>query len=300
MTTFETPVVLIVFNRPDRTRELIARLRLIRPSNLLVVADGARASRPGELEKVEAVMGLFSEVDWPCEIQTNVSNTNLGCKERIQTGLDWAFGLVDEAIVLEDDCLPDESFFWFCKELLEKYRLNPKVGMISGNNFHFGLFKTKTDFYFTNFPHIWGWATWSRAWKLNEPNIETWPEVRGSDFLWKQLRNRKLAEEWSHNFDGIHEVDTWDVQWVYSIWKNSMLSIAPNVNLVSNNGFGEDATHTKTPDFNANQVARAMRFPLRGPQELRVNRIADFLEVKIRYFKLVEGFIRRGFRRGGS
>lgn len=154
-----TPVAFIIFNRPDTTEKVFAEIAKAKPPKLLVIGDGPRVSRQGEAEKVAAARSIIQCVDWDCEVQTNFSDVNLGCKRRVSSGIDWVFEQVEEAIILEDDCLPDPTFFRFCEELLARYRHDQRIGMISGDNFQFGSRRNDDSYYFSKYVHIWGWAT---------------------------------------------------------------------------------------------------------------------------------------------
>ena len=151
-----TPVAFIIFNRPDTTKRVFAEIAKARPPKLLVIADGPRADHPADVEKCAAVRAIIDGVDWDCEVLKNYSDVNLGCKRRVSSGLDWVFDTVEEAIILEDDCLPHPTFFRFCEEMLEKYRDDKRIAMISGDNLQFGRKRTGYSYYFSRYPHIWG------------------------------------------------------------------------------------------------------------------------------------------------
>lgn len=155
----KTPVAFLIFNRPDTTRRVFAEIAKARPPKLLVVADGPRADHPDDVEKCAAVRAIIDGIDWDCKVLTNYSDINLGCKRRVSSGLDWVFDTVEEAIILEDDCLPHPAFFRFCEEMLNKYRDDKRIAMISGDNFQFGRKRTEYSYYFSRYPHIWGWAS---------------------------------------------------------------------------------------------------------------------------------------------
>jgi hypothetical protein len=158
-----TPIAFFIFNRPDTTARVFEAIRQAQPSKLLVVADGPRSTRPGEAEKCAATRAIIDQVDWECEVLTNYSDVNLGCRHRVSSGLDWVFEQVEEAIILEDDCLPHPTFFRFCEELLEWYRHDHRIVAISGDNFQNGHQSGEFSYYFSRYVHIWGWATWRRG-----------------------------------------------------------------------------------------------------------------------------------------
>jgi hypothetical protein len=241
-----TPVAFIIFNRPDTTDRVFQAIRQAQPQKLLVIADGPRADRPGEAEKCAATRAIVDRVDWECEVLTNYSDTNLGCKRRVSSGLDWVFSQVEEAIILEDDCLPAPSFFPFCQTLLEKYRDDDRVMMISGDSFQTADRKFEDSYYFSKYIHIWGWATWRRAWQHYDVEMSSWQDFRDRRLLNASCPDPIEAEYWLKIFDDVANgaVDTWDQQWVYTCWQQSGMSIMPAVNLISNIGFRDDATHT--------------------------------------------------------
>src|SRR5687767_13684909 len=168
LTLRRTPVALLVFNRPQATARVFEAVARARPPRLLVVADGPRADRPDDGELCHQTRAIIERVDWPCEVMKDYSDTNLGCRKRVSSGLDWVFSNVADAIILEDDCLPEPSFFPFCEELLERYRDDERVAMIRAGNFLEGRRVASTSYYFSRWFHIWGWATWARAWKHND------------------------------------------------------------------------------------------------------------------------------------
>lgn len=272
-----TPVAFIIFNRPDTTERVLAEIAKARPPKLLVVADGPRLDRPGEAEKCMATRAVIDRVDWDCEVLTNFSAANLGCKNRVSSGIDWVFDVVPEAIILEDDCLPHPSFFRFCDEMLERYRDDERIGMISGDNFQFGHKRTDSSYYFSRYCHIWGWATWRRAWRHYDRNIRKWPEIRSGRWLDSVIRDPFEHLHWDGIFQALYEgkIDTWDYQWVIACWMQNMLSIMPSVNLISNIGFGAEATHTTKESVYANLPVEAMSFPLRHPEIMMSHAAAD-------------------------
>ena len=245
--SLSTPVALIIFNRPDTAERVFAAIRQAKPLKLLVIADGPRLDRPDEVEKCAATRAVIDRVDWECEVITNYSDINLGCKRRPSSGIDWVFSQVEEAIILEDDCLPTASFFPFCQTLLEYYRHDERISMIAGSNYRKGSSRTAYSYYFSKYAHTWGWATWRRAWKNYDIDMKTWPECKQNNSLQAIFHDLYEQKSWSNLFDKVYacEIDTcWDYQWLYSCFSQSRLSIEPNLNLISNIGFGADATHT--------------------------------------------------------
>jgi len=279
-----TPVVFIIFNRPDKTQEVFNKIREARPSKLLVIADGPRAGRRDDREECAATRVIIESVDWDCEVIQNYSETNLGCGKRIASGLDWVFNIVEEAIILEDDCLPHPTFFRYCQETLERYRDDGRIMAIGANHYEFGRRRMEYSYHFSRYPHIWCWATWRRAWQYYDFEMKLWPEVRDHKWLFdifgkskaefsngkhefKILGGARDAEYWHSKFELVYRggLNTWDYQVNFACFLQHGLVVLPNVNLVSNIGFGVKATHTKNISELANVPVTAMEFPLKHP-----------------------------------
>jgi hypothetical protein len=267
-----TPVAFIIFNRPDVTESVFAEIARARPNKLLIIADGPRPDRPGEVEKCAAARAIAERVDWPCDVLKNYSEVNMGCGRREASGMIWIFEQVEEAIILEDDTLPHPTFFRFCEEMLEQYRDDERVMHISGDNWLFGQKPIPYSYFFSNYSLSWGWAGWRRAFRFYDPEIKLWPELRNTTFLMDVLGDARAVEHWQNKFDlshsGIERLDTWDYQWLFTIWAQRGLSVLPNTNLVSNLGFNrEDAAHFKKgeKDRRNKQATTEMIFPLKHP-----------------------------------
>lgn len=276
----KAPVLFLVFNRPDTTRQVFEAIRKAKPPRLYVAADGPRQGRVGEAEKVAEVREIAAQVDWKCELNTLFREKNLGCKYAVSGAITWFFEHEEEGIILEDDCLPDPSFFTYCNELLAHYRNDPRVMCISGDNFISGVWQPTTSYYFSHYVHIWGWATWKRAWQHYDVEMEDWKKTkRKTDFLKKCLPHAPQSiGSWKLLFDKVSSggIDTWDYQWVYACWKQQALSCMPNVNLISNIGFGEGATHTLSPESKLSKIPLdKISFPLNHPQKITATETAD-------------------------
>ena len=271
-------VALVIFNRPVLTERILARIALARPERLFVIGDGPRPDRPEDVSLVKAVRKAMERVDWPCHVVTNFSDQNLGCGMRPFTGISWVFEQVDRCIILEDDCLPDPSFFPYCEELLERYRDEEKVVSITGDNFLKGGWRGPSSYTFSIYPFGWGWATWRRAWRNMDYTLRDWPALRETAWLETALQSPRAARYWSALFDtvaGGRRNDIWDYQWIYSCWRMGGMVAYPRVNLVENTGWGADSTHTR--EVNQVQCVKAdrMQFPLRHPERLDINRSVD-------------------------
>jgi len=275
---FETPVVLIIFNRPDHTRKVFEKISRIKPRNFFIISDGPRPEKK-ESDLVDMSRSIVNEIDWACNLYTNFSDVNLGCKYRPATGIDWVFEHVDRAIILEDDCLPDLSFFYFCDELLTKYENVLNVGMISGCNLLEGSFTGDDDYFFTWHSYTWGWATWKNRWSDFDLELESWSEVKESNFLEDIIPSKEAKKSWINGFDNLKKggMDAWDYQWLYTNWIKRRINIVPKKNLISNIGFDSAATHTfNSSDRFSNVPSQSIQFPLKHPEAIEINYSADF------------------------
>ncbi len=264
-----TPVAFIIFNRPDTTAKVFEAIRQAKPQKLFVIADGARADRTHEIEKCVQTRAIINQVDWECEVIKNYSDVNLGCARRVSSGLNWVFEQVEEAIILEDDCLPHVTFFRFCEELLERYRYDQRIASISGQNVQFERKANEYDYYFSRYNHIWGWATWKRAWQYYDFDMKLWSEIKQKDFLRDVLGDEKSIRIWTKVFQNMYDsnkYNTWDFQWQFACWVNNSLGIISNINLVSNIGFGADSTHTSNSKNQYSSIpVKAVNLPLKHP-----------------------------------
>jgi hypothetical protein len=243
------PVLIMAFNRPDHLRILLMRLREVQPSKVYVSIDGPRVSRPGEADKVMACRALVAGIDWPCEVLTNYQDDNLGCGLGVSTAISWFFSHEERGIILEDDIIPDPSFFPFCTELLDRYEHDERVFAISGCNFVPPEEQGHPEhaYRFSQVPHIWGWATWRRSWKQHRLDIAGWRHQLPPTRLWARAGHSLPASVyWASTFELLarKEVDTWDGQLVLASMVSRQFTATSNVNLIENIGFGETATHT--------------------------------------------------------
>jgi hypothetical protein len=201
----KTPVALIIFKRPQETERVFAEIRKVKPQKLLVVADGPRADRPGEDQDCDRARAIIDRVDWDCEVLKNYADINLGCKQRVSSGINWVFDTVEEAIILEDDCLPHPTFFRFAEELLDRYRDDQRILSISGQNVQFGRKRTDYSYYFSRYNHCWSWASWRRAWQHYDLDMKLWPEIRDGNFLVDVLGDSHAAKVWTNTFQLCYE-----------------------------------------------------------------------------------------------
>lgn len=266
----DSPVLFLVFNRPDTTAQVFESIRRARPPRLYVAADGPRATRAGEAERCAEVRAIATAIDWPCEVKTLFRDANLGCKRAVSGAIDWFFAAEPEGIILEDDILPDPSFFRYCDELLVRYRDDTSVAMISGCNLIGDRHGADSSYIFSHYMHIWGWASWRRAWAYYDADMVGWADPAAKRRIADQLGHRPRAvAHWTGIFDRMAAgaIDTWDYQWVFAAWMQGMVATIPAHSLIGNIGFGADATHTTgdMPDVVAAAQPAPMAFPLRHP-----------------------------------
>lgn len=273
-----TPVLFLIYNRPDLTRAVFKAIRKARPIKLFIAADGPRSDRPKDERLCAEARAIVSDVDWPCEVQTLFRRDNIGCKLAVSSAITWFFEHVEEGIILEDDCLPHSCFFRYCGELLKQHRENPRVMMISGQSFWPpDDDRQRESYFFSKESLIWGWATWRKTWVRYDINMEMWPELRSTDWLGQAIPCREDAKAWFKVLNKAYngEVDTWDIQWRYTIWRNDGLAVVPYRNMISNIGFSKNGTHHKKESPIANLAVREIQLPFRHPQKTEWNEEED-------------------------
>lgn len=236
----QSPVLLLIFNRPDLTLQVFDAIKKAKPSQLFIAADGPR----NEKEKIlcEETRRVVEVIDWECKVHRLYRENNLGCKVAVSEAITWFFDNVEEGIILEDDCLPIVDFFTFCDTMLNQYRNNPQVGHISGASFIASKPSSEYNHYLSSLGYIWGWACWKKTWDKYEIDplaneFVEWSSLPGNFF-------QKMY--WYNNLAQIHlgKLNTWDFQLQYCLWKNKFKSVVCVNNLVKNIGFDERATHT--------------------------------------------------------
>ncbi len=246
-----TPVLFLVFNRPALAERVFARIREAKPRVLFISADGPRAEKPDEAEQCAAVRRAVSLVDWDCEVQTRFQAQNFGCKKAVSSAIDWFFSQVEEGIILEEDCLPSQSFFKFCQELLRHWRSDERVMQISGSNFLFNQSAgSDGSYYFSRLNDVWGWATWRRAWRHFDSSMASFPAFTARDRLQDYLPSASmrawLMGYWEEAYAAVgSKRGDWSSLWQYAIASQNGLTAVPQVNLVANVGIGNGATNTR-------------------------------------------------------
>lgn len=281
MQQISAPVLLIAFNRPEATRRTFERIRAARPTRLYVSIDAPRPERGApERALVAEVTHLATSVDWPCELRTQASDHNRGPGGGPRWAVDWFFSAESEGIIVEDDCLPQQTFFAFCDALLPRFRDDERVGAIAGTSFAARAHATRNSYRFSRYATMWGWATWRRAWAEVDPHLSDWPAHRGTDWLLKVGRGKRdFAEYWTGVFDMVRAdlPEYWDYQFQYALWRHGQVTVHPAVNLVTNIGFAADASHTQVTGAHPMRelAAEPLAFPLRHPGDIATDDVAD-------------------------
>jgi len=281
--TKRAPVTFIIFNRPDKAATVFERIRDARPAELFIVGDGPRAHKAGEAEVVERGRQIVDAIDWPCEVRTNFAPKNMGARRRVASGLDWVFSHVDRTIIIEDDCLPEQTFFPFCEELLERFATDERIAVISGNNHLKGKRVSPESYTFSGTGHTWGWATWKRVWEGfgGEHGLkDSWTKEeqkiilsRIPSLVWRQSFGRMLK-------NAAH-LDAWDIPFSVHCQERGYVSVVPEVNLVTNIGFGVGSTHTKFESLTLQSPSAPIAFPLRHPETVEVSHYRDRVETRL-------------------
>jgi hypothetical protein len=265
----DIPVLFLIFNRIDTTKEVFESIKSAKPPKLYIASDGARKSKEGEEIIVNELRDyIIKSIDWNCEVITLFRNINLGCKAAVSGAVDWFFENEEMGIILEDDCLPSLSFFKFCQETLVKYKFDERVSGVSGSNFKSSLNLNNQDsYFFSEILYMWGWATWRRSWQLNKKFTENFLELRNKSQIDNVTSNKVANQMWmSESEKAIKgEIDTWDYQWLFANICDHKLAIYPSENLILNIGFDENATHTKHVRDELIVTQKQIDFPLTHP-----------------------------------
>ena len=275
-----TPVALLLFRRPEETARVFERIREVRPSRLFLIADGPRSGNEEDARGCEQARAVVGRVDWPCEVVRDFADENLGLKRRISTGIDRVFEEVEEAIILEDDCLPHPSFFPYCAELLDRYRDDERIVHIAGSQL-LPTAPSSGSYHFSRYVHVWGWATWRSAWSHFDVELADWraaSDAEREDGLRATFEEQPERRFWRFVWDNVPEIDNWDAQWSYVALSRGLLAVNPNRNLISNVGFADDATNaTADPLGIAGRSLEGLDVPLEHPPAVARDERADAL-----------------------
>lgn len=303
MKYFDTPVLFLIFNQPDKTKETFLKIREIKPRKLFIAADGPRPGNKVDTSECEEVRELVrSMIDWDCEVHERFQDKNLGCKLAVSSAISWFFEYSEEGIILEYDCVPSNSFFTFCEKMLERYRNENRVMSISGSNYQFGKVHGDGSYYYSKIPSVWGWATWKQSWEKWDGDIKDYPQSQKYKMVQRYFKSRKSNKFWNKKFLQVYnKIDTtWGLPWVFCLFANDGVSVTPNKNLVTNIGFSNKATHAvNEKDVHANMIsselnefiAPSFKFPILEADEIFTHDLAR-LPIRLKFLE----FIRSCFR----
>lgn len=271
-----TPVLFLVFNRPEQTMQVFGQIRLQQPERLFIAADGPRQDRPEEAALCEATRtAVLNSIDWPCEVTTLFREHNLGCGKAVSSAISWFFSQVEEGIILEDDCVPDPTFFSFCTAMLIQHRENKTIMHINGGNYQAGIPRGNASYYYSRYAHIWGWASWRRAWQYYDFTLQRYKHAS------REGLNAFLQSELQAIYD--NRVDTWDIQWFMTVWFNKGWVVTPNISLVKNIGYGKDATHTRVIPRWFKKIQYGAITDISHPNSNHINEEADRYTINTLY-----------------
>jgi hypothetical protein len=276
------PVLFLVFNRPSTTKKVFESIRQAKPPRLYIASDGPRENKPDDIELCQKVKEIVSNIDWDCKVTNLYRNQNLGCKKAVSSAITWFFECEEQGIILEDDVLPLPCFFYYCDELLNRYKDDHNISMISGNNLISKRFHSECSYFFSHYANIWGWATWRRVWNQYDVEIKEWEIWKRQGFLSEMSDKTPFFEYyWKDQIQAIYDgkTDTWDFQLFFLLWRIKGLCIVPQNNLTTNLGFGAFATHTtgQMPDCVKESIPEQLSFPLVHPLSIERQSNADML-----------------------
>lgn len=268
------PVLLLLYNRPEYTKKNIYSLEKIKPKKIFVFCDGPKNTEDVNLCKES--INQIQKIKWKCVIKKKILKKNLGCKNAVSKAIDWFFKNNSKGIILEDDCIPNKSFFRFCEKMLNKYNKNSNIGCITGDNFLSKNFKFKENYYLSKYANCWGWATWRVKWKLYKKDIKFWPKLKNSKSWNTNFLNSKERKYWNTIFDACfkNRVDSWAYPWTLCLWKNRQLTVTPSKNLVENIGLLSSRKNIliKNPQYRSRNLNITK---LKFNKNLKLNQIAD-------------------------
>jgi hypothetical protein len=302
MNNFDIPVLFLTFNRLDTTKQVFEVICKVAPSRLYIASDGPRDNREGEKEKIEAVRDyILGSINWDCEVKKLFRDKNLGCGKAPAEAITWFFENEEMGIILEDDCLPSITFFPYCKELLEEYKDDEQIYHIAGNN-PLTEIKTPYSYYFARIQHCWGWATWRRAWNqfnYSIVDLDNFIIKKKIDNIFTRSADKNYWLDIFKEMEKYEKDDIWDYQWTYTIFNNNGICINPSKNLITNIGFGIDATHTSTNDtgiiyqerFEINEINHPTQIQIDNRLVNKINKIKFNITTFSYYKKIIKKFL---------
>jgi len=277
----KTPILFLVFNRPDTTHRVFETIRAAQPPRLYVAADGPRSAHYDDAQRCDKARKIATAVDWPCDLRVLFREGNLGCAPAVKSAIDWFFENEEMGIILEDDVVPYPSFFPFCEELLHRHKSDIRVGMISGNN-HAGYLPYNESYFFSKYKMIWGWATWKRAWHVMDFEL-SWTASPYADMIVENMGHGRISANYYRKVMAHlqrKKINSWAYPWFFSLAAQNLLCIFPRHNLVSNIGFNAESTHTRGKPRRSYMEAQDISFPLKHPAFVMANTCHDRLYEK--------------------
>jgi len=285
---YEVPILFLIYKNPEVTHTTFEAIRKIQPKKLFIAADGPKKNAKNEAHECNLTRDIIKNIDWKCDVKTRFLKKNLGLKMAVSSAITWFFSHVDEGIILEYDCLPNDHFFKFCQAMLIRYRHDRDIFSISGSNFQNGLQRGDGDYYYSNFFGCWGWATWKRSWDLWQPNLPDYDifvrENQINNFLLSNKTRRKYINELNNIVTGRNKT-TWAFCFEYAQLRNSSLSIVPNKNLISNIGFNSYATHSKDSTHPLANLPSQNLTTFKKPTFKIANHLADEIQISLSFYK---------------
>lgn len=296
--SYQVPILLVTFNRPDTSKLVFEKIKELKPSVLYIFSDAPRIGNVDDEIKVDDTRRIFDDINWECSVHKSFQETNLGCGVGVSFAIDWVFKTEEMAIILEDDCVPHISFFEYCSVMLNRYRDNDRIMHISGTRWNPEYITNESDYIFSRIGHIWGWATWRRAWTKYDFRMEKWPAYKKFDGTFNLFKEREIAKYWDGAFDYVFNQKskhTWDYQWQFTLFINNALAVVPSVNLISNVGtMGVHASQTKSPNlFKQTSNWLDLKNP---PQMIEADESFDMYHMS-RHFLSHNSLVRKVYRR---
>ena len=274
----DAPVLLIVFNRPITTAATLKAISKVRPKKLYVACDAPRQNNIDDIANVKEVKKIVENISWECKVVYRFREKNLGVGLSPADAVSWLLDHEESGIIIEDDCIASISFFIFCESMLKKYNYDDRIMSISGTNICDSV-QYETDYVYTNFPLMWGWATWRRAWKMHDIKMLDWPNIKARRSFSKLPKDKwKFHPVYVEFFDKTYKSTkpNWDHQWIFALWKNRGLTVISSKNLVSNIGFSNNASHTTIDDLGRENLLAHEHFPpYKGPKEVQEDILTD-------------------------
>lgn len=252
----KTPILFLVFNRPEKTAQVFEAIRNAKPERLYIAADGARANKAGEVVLCDETRSFVTQIDWPCQVKVKFRDQNLGCGKAVSSAISWFFDNEEAGIILEDDCLPHSDFFRFCSVLLEKYKDDDRVATIGGCDFFPDSFERKAPYFASKYFQMWGWASWRRVWSTYDFSLDS-IDKNAWDLILKSVHETDFEYRYWNHILGLMlngGIDTWDFQMFFHAWKSKSIHLSPTKNLVTNIGYDNQATHTNFQSPMGNRI----------------------------------------------